>query len=373
MSVSSILVLFVLQEYTLYLCHTPASLATTDGCSFVLLAISHLLASQRLVVYKTTLRCSISCFVSDLRGTMSQRRVCDACAVRRVRCDGLSPCVRCKDAELNCTRVRPRLKSGPKGVKKRTLDKLAKVQGTQSRLRPLQPEDLRSLADDNNNNNPPIAWTPPHPDDADHIALEIFNVEPRIAESWSAIDEQTVTVDVEHFDHPAWGELPENPYKITVDHLILYLDIYHHKLYPVWPIVNKDSLTARLCLRTPDPEAYILASSICIATILQLQLTASDLDGSLLQPELIMDEIESLWRAHDYREHPSLDSVRSSFFLHVAYLHVKKQRTSTLTLREAVSIAHMLDLHKASHYESLSTEDAGDHLRVLWLLFITER
>lgn len=301
---------------------------------------------------------------------MSQRRVCDACAVRRVRCDGLSPCVRCTDAELNCTRVRPRLKSGPKGVKKRTLDKLAKVQGTQSRLRPLQPEDLRSLT---NNDNPSVTWTPSPSNDADHITLELPDLAMRTAEPWSAIDEQDVTVDVGQFDPPAWDELPNYPYKITVDHLLLYLDIYHHKLYPVWPIVNKDSLTTRLCLQTPDTEAYILASSICVATILQLQLTASDLDGSLLQPELIMDEIESLRRAHDYREHPSIDSLRSSFFLHVAYLHMKKQRTSTLTLREAISMAHMLDLHRASHYEILSVEESGDHLRMLWLLFITER
>jgi hypothetical protein len=224
-----------------------------------------------------------------------------------------------------------------------------------------------------NNDNPSVTWTPSPPNDADHITLELPDLEMRTAEPWSAIDEQDVTVDVGQFDPPAWDELPDYPYKITVDHLLLYLDIYHHKLYPVWPIVNKDSLTTWLCVQTPDTEAYILASSICIATILQLQLTASDLDGSLLQPELIMDEIESLRRAHDYREHPSIDSLRSSFFLHVAYLHMKKQRTSTLTLREAISMAHMLDLHRASHYEILSFEESGDHLRMLWLLFITER
>lgn len=303
---------------------------------------------------------------------MSQRRVCDACAVRRVRCDGLSPCVRCADAELNCTRVRPRLKSGPKGVKKRTLDKLAKVQGAQSRVRTLQREDLRPLAN-NNDNNSHILWTHSPLNDVNNIAEGIAALEPRTAKPWPAIDNREVTVDVGQFDPATWNDIPNYPYKVTVDHLLLYLDIYHHKLYPVWPIVNKDSLTTRLCLQTPDPEAYILASSICIATVLQLQLTASDLDGNLLQPEVIMDEIESLRRVHDYREHPSIDSLRSSFFLHVAYLHMKKQRTSTLTLREAISVAHMLDLHKASHYETLSVEDAGDHLRMLWLLFITER
>lgn len=301
---------------------------------------------------------------------MSQRRVCDACAVRRVRCDGLSPCVRCEDAELNCTRVRPRLKSGPKGVKKRTLDKLAKVQGAQTRVRALQPEDLRSLA---NNNNSPIACTRSPPDDANDTAEVIAILDPPTVELWTVVNDQDDMADIGQFDPATWDDIPNYPYKITVDRLLLYLDIYHHKLYPVWPIVKKDSLTTRLCIQTPDPEAYMLASSICIATVLQLQLTASDLDGSLIQPELIMDEIESLRRAHDYREHPSIDSLRSSFFLHVAYLHMKKQRTSTLTLREAISVAHMLDLHKASHYEALSTEDSGDHLRMLWLLFITER
>ena len=302
---------------------------------------------------------------------MSQRRVCDACAVRRVRCDGLSPCMRCKDAELDCTRVRPRLKSGPKGVKKRTLERLAKVQEARPGVRPLQPEDLRPLA--NNNNNTSVTWTRSLTDDADHIAVESPSLEPRTIEPWSALNHQGVDVNVGQLDPVTWDDNPNYPYKITVDHLLLYLDIYHHKLYPVWPIVNKESLTTRLCLQTPGSEAYILASSICIATILQLQLTASDLDGSLLQPELIMAEIESLRRIHDYREHPSLDSLRSSFFLHVAHLHMKKQRTSTLTLREAISMAHMLDLHKSSHYDNLSVEAAGDHLRILWLLFITER
>lgn len=301
---------------------------------------------------------------------MSQRRVCDACAVRRIRCDGLSPCVKCADARLDCTRVRPRLKSGPKGVKKRTLERLAKVKGAQSCIRPLQPEDLRSLA---NSNNSPVAETYSPPNDVDHTAGNGINLESHTAEPGFGFDHQDDIVDAAQLDQDTLNDIPTYPYNITVDHLLLYLDIYHHKLYPVWPIINKDSLTARLCLLTPDPEAYILASSVCLATVLQLQLTASDLDGSLLRPELIMDEIESLRRAQDYREHLSIDSLRSSFFLHVAYLHMKKQRTSTLTLREAISVAHMLDLHKASHYESLSAEDIGDHLRILWLLFITER
>lgn len=94
---------------------------------------------------------------------------------------------------------------------------------------------------------------------------------------------------------------------------------------------------------------------------------------SWADPSSIIQELEVLRQAQDYREHPSLDSLRGSFFLHVAYLHMKKQKTSTLTLRESISLAHMLDLHKPSHYDGLSDEEGNDHLRVLWLLFITER
>lgn len=301
---------------------------------------------------------------------MSQRRVCDACAVRRIRCDGLAPCKGCANAELDCTRVRPRLKSGPKGIKKRTLDKLAEAKRTQSCAQPLQPEDLRPLAEIDSSS---FIGSHSALDDARDDIEADAELEPNATSAWLPFHHQNVLVDIPEYNCAPWDDTPPYPYKVTVDHLILYLDIYHHKLYPVWPIVNKESLTTRLCLQRPDAEAYILASSVCIATILQLQLTANDLDGSLLQPEVIMDEIESLRRANDYREHPSIDSLRSSFFLHVAYLHMKKQRTSTLTLREAITMAHMLDLHRPSHYEALPIGDAGDHLRMIWLLFITER
>ena len=356
--------------YVLNLCHIPRLLGIcarlvsspfpSPGCA----------STHRDPIHRITLRWSLLRFLPGTHRTMSQRRVCDACAVRRVRCDGLSPCARCTNADLDCTRVRPRLKSGPKGIKKRTLEKLAKEKGAQSCAQRLRPDDLRPLTEAN---NPAISWSHSPSDDANHVAGGIPNLEPHTIGSWPAFDHRDVAVDNAQFGHEPWDDIPAYPYRITVDHLLLYLDIYHHKLYPVWPIVNKDSLTTRLCAQTPDSEAYILASSVCIATILQLQLTASDLDGSLLRPEAIMEEIESLRRSQDYREHPSIDSLRSSFFLHVAHLHMRKQRTSTLTLREAISMAHMLDLHKPSHYETLSAEDARDHLRMLWLLFITER
>jgi hypothetical protein len=274
------------------------------------------------------------------------------------------------NAELDCTRVRPRLKSGPKGIKKKTLDKLAKTKQTRPVSYPLRPEDLRPLS---NVSDAPVIETPSPLQIVLGATEDDTGVASHSTGPWPELTHGLPAVEIPECDFEPWSGTSLYPYRITVDHLTLYLDIYHHKLYPVWPIVNKESLTRRLCVETPDVEAYILASSVCIATVLQLQLTAGYLESSLLQPDLIMEEIESFRRAQNYREHPSMNSLRSSFFSHVAYLHMKKQRTSTLTLREAVSMAHMLDLHKMSHYELLTPEIAADHLRVIWLLFITER
>jgi hypothetical protein len=270
------------------------------------------------------------------------------------------------NASLDCTRLRQRHKSGPKGIKRRTLEKLTSIQRAQAISDAVRPS--RSV------NTTPIGEPSQQPGHVEGFNDGNSIHVPSSEDSRSFFGFEDPQACVTHQDACAtWDSSPAYPYRVSVGHLTLYLDIYHHKLYPVWPIVNKSVLIERLNVAVPDVEAYILASSVCVATILQLQLTATDPSGKILQPHLIIQEIEALRQAHDYREHPTLDNLRASFFLHVAYLHMKKQRTSTLTLRESISMAHMLDLHKESHYEGVSDDEANEDLRVIWLLFITER
>lgn len=303
---------------------------------------------------------------------MSQWRVCDACAVRRIRCDGQINCAGCMNASLDCTRLRQRHKSGPKGIKKRTLEKLTSIQQAQAVPRHTRSDAVRPSSVDATPT--PVGDLQQQPGHVESFDCGKSIHVPSSEDSRSVLGFDDPQARVTHQDTCAtWDSSPAYPYQVSVGHLTLYLDIYHHKLYPVWPIVNKSVLIERLNVAAPDVEAYILASSVCVATILQLQLTATDPSGKILQPHLIIQEIEALRQAHDYREHPTLDNLRASFFLHVAYLHTKKQRTSTLTLRESISMAHMLDLHKESHYEGVSDDEANEDLRVIWLLFITER
>ncbi|KAI3402537.2 hypothetical protein KGF56_004629 [Candida oxycetoniae] len=51
-------------------------------------------------------------------------RACDACAIRKVKCDPNTPCTHCVTNGLSCTRNRERKKSGPKTLTKKTLDSI---------------------------------------------------------------------------------------------------------------------------------------------------------------------------------------------------------------------------------------------------------
>lgn len=57
-------------------------------------------------------------------------RACDACAVRKTKCQDERPCAHCVKNGLECTMVRTIKKLGPKTLRKRTLDLISGVQDT---------------------------------------------------------------------------------------------------------------------------------------------------------------------------------------------------------------------------------------------------
>ncbi|KAK6004784.1 hypothetical protein QM012_008646 [Aureobasidium pullulans] len=107
--------------------------------------------------------------------------------------------------------------------------------------------------------------------------------------------------------------------------------------------------------------------------MVQLQLSVFGPSSDVLDPITMLAEIEDLRRTYDYRESPSLEFLATSFFLHVAYTNLGRLTTSTLLLREAVTLAYILELHRPSHYEEITPTDKQSHLRMFWILFITER
>jgi hypothetical protein len=257
---------------------------------------------------------------------------------------------------MECTRVRKRGKSGPKGVRKQTLDRLKRVRGqTVARSESEQSNGLEHHSNETGLDD--LRGTPTTTDHSSYTLLDV-NFTNITGDQLPASDTRQTS---------SW------PFRINPALLEPYLDIYHYKLFPVWPIVNKDLLVAKLHAAEPDVCAYMLASSVCAATMVQLQLSAFGPCEDVLDPSAMLAEIEDLRRRYDYRESPSIDFLATSFFIHVAYTNLGRLTTSTLLLREAVTIAYILNLHRPSHYDEITAMERESHLRMFWILFITER
>jgi hypothetical protein len=265
---------------------------------------------------------------------------------------------------MECTRLRQRGKSGPKGVRKKTLDRLREVRGqTTGRSESEQSDGL-----EHHNNEiglHELRDTPATTDYSSYTLEGLFSADLEINLSRISEEDQLPAPNAQQTS--AWS------FRINPVHLEPYLDIYHYKLFPVWPIVNKELLFAKLQAAEPDVCAYMLASSVCAATMVQLQLSAFGPCEDVLDPRTMLSEIEDLRRQFDYRESPSVDFLATSFFMHVAYTNLGRLTTSTLLLREAVTIAYILNLHRPSHYDEVIAIERENHLRMFWILFITER
>lgn len=82
-------------------------------------------------------------------------------------------------------------------------------------------------------------------------------------------------------------------------------------------------------------------------------------------------------RVKDLRGHrrvASLDTLRLAFFLHVYHENLEPGGVASLAyLREAITLAQIMGLHRESTYAALSPSQQELRRKILWLLFVTER
>ena len=148
--------------------------------------------------------------------------------------------------------------------------------------------------------------------------------------------------------------------------------MYRLRLYPVWPIVSVEEITEALHGDKEDIEAYALANAVGAATMAQLKLGISDSDtatGSSMEAEC--------QRAKGFSGTASstnLNTLRIAFFLHVYHENQEAGGTrSLLYLREAITLAQIMGLHRECTYIALAQPEQQIRRRILWLLFVTER
>lgn len=121
-------------------------------------------------------------------------------------------------------------------------------------------------------------------------------------------------------------------------------------------------------------ETYSLATAIAAATIAQLKQASTPMGGEPITGDFLEAECQRARSLFKYGLQPNLMTLRTSFFLHV--YHENQQAgggTSLLYLREAITIAQMMGLHREASYIGLSPKEQQLRRRILWLLFVTER
>ncbi|KAL4737663.1 fungal-specific transcription factor domain-containing protein [Aspergillus similis] len=243
------------------------------------------------------------------RGAIT-KKACDGCKVRKVRCGGGNPCTPCLNARIQCTYKRMHQTRGPQRLRAATRHLIEQTQRTETD-KPCSPGN----------------------------------------------------------DDEARGSVP-----LRAIAPLLY--IYHVRMYPVWPIVDVDELIATLQQDSDnkDHEMIALATSIAAATMAQLRFDEGSTSDRSVTADILAGECLEARRRYDYRSRVNLNNVRTAFFLHVYYENQQPGGSeSVLYLREAITLAQMMYLHREASYASLAAEEQKIRRRVLWLLFVTER
>ncbi|KAL6233620.1 fungal-specific transcription factor domain-containing protein [Aspergillus navahoensis] len=238
------------------------------------------------------------------------KRACDGCKVRKIRCGGGNPCRPCLNARIHCTYNRMHQTRGPQKLRAATR----------------------------------------------HLI------------------EQNQRADAHQPDSP--GSDDEASKSLPINAIAPLLYIYHVRMYPVWPIVDVDDLIATLQHDTnrKDHETTALATSIAAATMAQLQLGKGSTSGRSVTADILVAECLEARKRFDYRSRVNLNNVRTAFFLHVYYENQQPGGSeSVLYLREAITLAQMMYLHREASYARLAADEQKIRRRVLWLLFVTER
>ncbi|GIJ83323.1 hypothetical protein Asppvi_002142 [Aspergillus pseudoviridinutans] len=247
------------------------------------------------------------------------KRACDGCKIRKIRCGGGQPCQACTNSRIKCTYIRVQQPRGPQRLRSTTKYLIEQTQ--------------RGL-------------------DAQNDGCTSVPVQ-----------------QAGHQDHQT------ERLRIPTNILAPPLYVYHMRMYPVWPIVNVESLISVLQEDTErkDLPRYTLATAVAAATLAQLKL--EDLTtGDSPTADAFAAECLHARDSYGYRSRPSLDNIRTSFFLHVYYENQQSGGSeSLLYLREAITMAQMMRLHQEASYIGLSPEEQQLRRRILWLLFVTER
>lgn len=270
-------------------------------------------------------------------------RACDACKIRKVRCSEAPPCTRCMSIGIECTFNKRQATRGPRSLRAKTLAEIRAFQETEKAAQAGGPRRA-SLPSETGAGGGSSRGTATTSDNG--------------GESGAALGTERAT---------------------PVSSLIVRLCLYNQRLFPVWPILVVEDVIGSLLQNPADNETYALANAVCAAIIAQLKLpfagrTDDNDPATAASMAAECSRAKTSLRSSDDGPDMNLNMLRISFFQHIYHENMSPGGSkSLLFLREAITIAQIMGLHRKSTYLSLPAEEQQMRRRIVWLLFVTER
>lgn len=192
-------------------------------------------------------------------------------------------------------------------------------------------------------------------------------------------DSSSVTLAFEVAGTEQMPLLTEWPSRLPLADVLAHLQTYEQRMYPVWPVVDTARLRNSFILDGNNFELRALAFAICAATCAQLQChpdnhtTQISAEGKCAMADDFAKESDHCRTMYDFRESNTFEAVLVPLFLHFYYGAKKKISTSSLLLRESVTLCQLQGLDKEDTYQYVAPEDERYRRRTFWLLYVTER
>ena len=339
----------------------------------------------------------------------ASKRACDCCNIRKIKCDGCSPCLRCVAAGITCTSLRERKKSGPRGLRQsrtRILKQQAAAMAAASASAAVMASSPSSL--------PSSTATTDSSSSSSSAAIYVTTVAPDLLDprfsvpadssSQHHLSSSSAASSASHSSHSSLSSpalsvsaastfalddqpliftgtvLPAPPWdlhRIALPVLRAVLQLYNEKLYGIWPLIHARDLVFRLETQPDDPELYALAAALSGATLSYLDCGITH--DSLPEPlsaDAFVNESRRARASFDYMEPVGVHTVLTSYFLHMHYgRHPARTQMAAFYVREAITFAHLLGLHNESTYAfpPWTAPEQAAMRRLYFLLFMTER
>ncbi|KAK9235573.1 hypothetical protein V1525DRAFT_381304 [Lipomyces kononenkoae] len=310
-------------------------------------------------------------------------RACDNCHVRKVKCGHSHPCPRCRRLNLECSYNRFRKKKGPPGRR------IALLRHNSSTVEEVF-NDTDTLIEERINEE--CKSSPQLPDLSPNIINSSFDSIATVMAGHETLFQQDL-LDSILSDYPASSEsVPFND-EIRLSKLCLELvevdsgtmdslvRSYAKGMSKYYPLVDSTTLLARL--RTHENAQNLafgaLVRSICAFVLVQpvfkhdivLQ-NKTTLHQRLGLAQTLMDSALAMRNMNPlFAENPNTDSILTSFFLFASFFHLQLPQAAWLRLREAVTMAEILDVQ--SHYdETVPVEERQKRALLYTMLTVTE-